>query len=124
MLHCQIVASTTHRAIQKSCIETTNLRYQKQHGMKNLNYLMNLFLHQTFRNISNASSKSMKHLLINHQPKYKSTKFSIELHLRLDPGTLKLLTAETIKLLGSNKRKITKNKNGKNVPQQEITKTV
>ena len=34
---------------------------------------------------------------------------------------LELLTSETMKLLGSNKSKVTKNKNGKNVPNLEIT---
>ena len=37
---------------------------------------------------------------------------------------LELLTPETIKLLGSNKNKITKNENGKNVPHLEITEIV
>ena len=35
-----------------------------------------------------------------------------------------LLTPETMKLLGSTKTKITKAKNGKNVPHLEITKVV
>ena len=35
--------------------------------------------------------------------------------------TLELLTPETIKLLGSTENKITKNKNGENVPHLEIT---
>ena len=34
---------------------------------------------------------------------------------------LKLLKPETIKLLGSNKSKVTKDKNGENVPNLEIT---
>ena len=35
-----------------------------------------------------------------------------------------LLTCETMKLLGSTKSKITKNKNGENVPHLEITEVV
>ena len=38
--------------------------------------------------------------------------------------TLELLTKETMKLLGSTENKITKDKNGKNVPHLEITKVV
>ena len=38
--------------------------------------------------------------------------------------TLELLTKETMKLLGSTKNKITKDKNRKNVPHLEITKVV
>ena len=34
---------------------------------------------------------------------------------------LKLLTPETMKLLGSNKSKITKDENGENIPYLEIT---
>ena len=37
---------------------------------------------------------------------------------------LELLTSETMKLLGSNERKITKDKNGENVPHLEITEVV
>ena len=38
--------------------------------------------------------------------------------------SLELLTPETMKLLGSTKNKITKNKNGENVPHLEITEVV
>ena len=38
--------------------------------------------------------------------------------------SLELLTPETMKLLGSTKNKITKDKNGANVPHLEITKVV
>ena len=37
---------------------------------------------------------------------------------------LELLTPETMKLLGSNESKITKDKNGENVPHLEITEVV
>ena len=37
---------------------------------------------------------------------------------------LKFLAPETMKLLGNTKSKITKNKNGKNVPNLEITEVV
>ena len=38
--------------------------------------------------------------------------------------SLELLTKETMKLLGSTEIKITKNKNGENVPDLEITEVV
>ena len=41
-----------------------------------------------------------------------------------DGYSLELLTPETLKLLGSTKHKITKNKNGENVPHLEITEVV
>ena len=37
---------------------------------------------------------------------------------------LKLLTPETMKLLGSTKSKINKDKNGENVPHLEITEVI
>ena len=37
---------------------------------------------------------------------------------------LELLTCETMKLLGSTKRKISKDKNGENAPHLEITEVV
>ena len=41
-----------------------------------------------------------------------------------DGYSLELLTPETMKLLGSTENKITKNKNGENVPHLEITEVV
>ena len=38
--------------------------------------------------------------------------------------SLEILTPETMKLLGSNENKITKDKNGQNVPHIEITEVV
>ena len=39
-------------------------------------------------------------------------------------NSLELLTPETMKLLGSTKNKITKDKNGENIPHLEITEVV
>ena len=41
-----------------------------------------------------------------------------------DEYTLQLLTPETMKLLGSSENKITKDRNGKNLPRREITEVV
>ena len=44
---------------------------------------------------------------------------------KIKPGYyLKLLTLETMKLLGSTKSKINKDKNGENVPHLEITEVI
>ena len=49
----------------------------------------------------------------------------IELHLKLKQDIyLELLTPGTMKSLGSTKNKITKDKNGENVPHLEITEVV
>ena len=48
----------------------------------------------------------------------------IELNLKLKLDILLNLTPKTMKLLGSTKNKIAKNKNGENLPQFEITEVV
>ena len=48
----------------------------------------------------------------------------IGLHLKQNGYSLELLTKETMKLLGSPENKITKDKNGKNVPHFEINEAV
>ena len=42
-----------------------NNEFKISHGMKNLNYQMDLILYQIFRTISNTSPKIVKQLLIN-----------------------------------------------------------
>ena len=44
-----------HEKISKSHIVTINLKYQLQHGIKNLNYLMDYILYQIFKIIFNTS---------------------------------------------------------------------
>ena len=41
-----------------------NLKYQLQHGIKNLNYLMDHIIYQIFKIILNISLKKMRQLLI------------------------------------------------------------
>ena len=92
--------------------------------MKYLNYLTDLILGQIFRTIFSISSRSMKHCLINHQSKYISTKFN-RVTFKIKTGNyLEILAPETMKILGSTKIKITKDKNGENVPQLELTEVI
>ena len=92
--------------------------------MKNLNYLTGLILCQIFRTIFSISSRSMKHCLINHQSKYISTKFN-RVTFKIKTGNyLEILAPETMKILGSTKIKITKDKNGENVSQLELTEVI
>ena len=52
-------------------------------------------------------------------------KLKPELHFKIKDGySLELLTFETMKLLGSTGNKITKDKNGENVPHREVTEVV
>ena len=92
--------------------------------MKNLNYLTDLILGQIFRTIFSISSRSMKHCLINHQSKYISTK-SNRVTFKIKTGNyLEILAPENMKILGSTKIKITKDKNGENVSQLELTEVI
>ena len=50
--------------IQKYHIKTINLKYQLQHGMKNLNSLIDHILYQIFKINSNIYQKSMKRRLL------------------------------------------------------------
>ena len=84
----------------KKChVKIIYLKYEPQHRMKNLNYLMDNILYQTFKTILNIYIK-------------KKTYY------------LELLTLETMGLLEISKSKITKNQNGENVPYLEITEVV
>ena len=70
----------------------------------------------------------MDHILYqDHNPSRSIYINKIENRIRFKIKTgyyLKLLTPETMKLLGSNKSKIIKDSNGKNVPYLEITEVV
>ena len=64
MLLYQMFAYTTHGKIEQSHRKTTNLKYQLQRGLSNLNYVMNCILYQIFKIILNISSKNIKKRLI------------------------------------------------------------
>ena len=49
----------TWKKHKKSHIKTTDLKYQPQYGMKNLNYLMDHICHQIFKIILNIYLKSV-----------------------------------------------------------------
>ena len=67
----------------------------------------------------------MKKLLANSPINIYVNKIENSITFRIKAGYyLQLLTAETIKLLGSTKSKTTKHKNGENVARLEITDVV
>ena len=80
-------------------------------------YLMVLALLQTFKITSNLSPKDMKLSLTIHQFKFIQMKrivFKIKTGYKLE-----LLTPETMRLLGSTKKDVDKDKDGENVPKLE-----
>ena len=88
--------------------------------MKNLNYLTDLILWQIFKIIFSISSRIMKHCLINHQSKYISTKFNRIIFKIKTRNYLEIY----LRLLGSTKINITKDRNSDNVPQLELTEVI
>ena len=93
--------------------------------MMNLNYQMDHILYQIFKTILSIFKK--KHGEDIDKPSVETYVNKIENRVTFktkNEYSLELLTPETIKLLGSTENKITKNKNGENVPRLEITEVV
>ena len=101
-----------------------NLKCQEQHRMKSLNCLVDHISYQTLRtNFKNIINKD--ETLINHQFKYKSTKFRKKVKFKIKTQYyLELITPETVKLLKSTGRRISNNKNGENKSHLDVTKVV
>ena len=102
--------------IQKSHIRTINLKYQLQHGMKNLNNLIDHVLHQMFKIILNIYIyKKVRGKTVNPSIIKYINKVENRITFKIKTGYyLELLTPETMKLLGSIRSKITKDENGQN----------
>ena len=58
----QTLGFNIHEKLEESYMKLINLKYQ--HGMKSLNYLMDLILYRIFKMILNLSQKNMRQLLI------------------------------------------------------------
>ena len=85
--------------------------------MKNLNYLKDHILYQVFNIILNISEK--KHETVTDNPSIKIYVTKIESRITFKTNTgyyLEILTPETINVLGGSKSRITKDKNGENMP--------
>ena len=108
----------------KSHIKLIHLKYQRLHGIKNLNYLMGYILYQIFNITLNIS---LKHGEKTDNPSIRIYVNKVEnaITFKINTGHyLDLLMPESTKLLKSTKSKITKDKNGENVPHLEITEVV
>ena len=100
--------SIVHGEIKKRSYITINLKYQLLRGMINLNYLMDHTLYRIFKIILSTSLNTMKQYLRKEKSRVK---FKIKSECCLEK-----LTPETMKLLGSTKAEIAKDKNGENMP--------
>ena len=93
--------------------------------MINLNYQMGHILYHIFKIILSISKKKNKEKIDNSSIRMNVNKIENRITLKIKTGYyLDLLTPDTMKLLGSVENKITKDKNGENVPHFEIKKVV
>ena len=101
-----------------------NLKYQLQHGVMNLNYQVDHIQYQIFKIILSIFLKDSESV-DNPSIKIHVNKIENRVTFKLKNGYhLELLTPEIMKLLGSTKSKITKDKNSENVPHLGITELV
>ena len=100
-----------------------NLKFLLHLGMILLIYLMVLILLQTFRTL-NLSLKN-KNLTENPPVQIYPNKIKNRIVFKIKTGyKLELLTPETMKLLGSTKKDVDKDKDGENVPKLESVEVV
>ena len=115
MLLYQILAYTINGEILKS-----HTKIWKK--MKNLNSLVDYILYQIFKTILNISFKKNGEKIDNPWITIYVNKIENRTTFKIKTGyCLKLLTPETIKLFGSKKGKITKDKNDEDMSNLEIT---
>ena len=111
----------THGKTKKCYIITTNLKYQLQYGVINLNFQMDHILYQIFK-ITLSIFKKNKERIDNPSRRTYVNKIENRITFKIKTGYyLEPLTPETTKLLESTENKITKDKNGENVPDFGIT---
>ena len=93
--------------------------------MMNLNYRMDLILYQISNIILSIFKKKTWRRYDKPSVQISVNKIENRVTYKIKNGySLRLLTPETMKLLGSTKNKITKDENGENVPHLEITEIV
>ena len=114
-----------HGKTYKAHTITINLKYLQQHVMMNLNYQMNRILYQIFKIIFSIFKGKHGEDIDKPSIQIYVNKIENRVTFRIKNGySLELLTPETMKLVGSTKNKIIKDKNGENVPHFEITEAV
>ena len=94
-----------------------NLKYLLQHEVKNLNYQMDHMQYQISRITFNIFLKKHSENIDNPSVRIYVNKIENRITFKIKNGYyLELLTSETMKLLGNSESKVTKDKNGENVP--------
>ena len=95
---------------------TWNDKFELPDGLDSVSYIQDYFEYILKKHVENTNKPSVQ-IYVN--------KIENRVTFKIKNGySLELLTPETMKLLGSTKNKITKDKNGENVPHLEITEVV
>ena len=123
MLLYQILVITIHGKTKKAHAITINSKYLLQHGefesphgSYSISDIQDYFEYILKKHSENVDNPSII-IFVN--------KIENRITFKIKNGYyLELLTPETMKLLGSTESKITKDKNGENVPHLEITELV
>ena len=93
--------------------------------MKNLSYLMDHIQYQIFKIILNILKKTHIESVDNTSIRIYVNKIENRIKFKIKNGYyLELLTPVTMKLLGDTENKITKDKNGENVPRLEVVELI
>ena len=91
----------------------------------NLNYLMDHIKYQIFKTILSIFLKKYSENVDNPSIKIYVNKIENRITFKIKTGYyLELLAPETMKLLGSTETRITKDKNGDDVPHLEVAELV
>ena len=91
----------------------------------NLNYQMDLIQYQIFRGFFEYILKKHSENVDNSSIKIYVNKIENRITFKIKTGYyIELLTPETMKLLGGTESKITKDKNGEDVPHLEVAELV
>ena len=106
-------------------METINSKYQFQCGNIGFSYVMIRILYQIFKIILRISLKKHGEVTYNPPIRIYVNKIENRITFKIKTGYhLEHLAPETMKLLKITKSKITKNKNGENIPHLEIIEAV
>ena len=93
--------------------------------MINFNYLIGQILYKIFKTTLSIFKKKHNEEIDNPSIRIYVNRIKNWIAFKIKTGYyLELLTPETMKLLGSTESKITKDKNGENVPHLEINEVV
>ena len=110
------IKSSYNNSKLKISAPTWNDKFEVPHGLYSISDIQDYFEYILKKHGENIDKPSVQ-IYVN--------KTENRVTFKIKNGySLELLTSETMKLLGSTKNKITKDKNGENVPHLEITEVV